>query len=429
MWCRKRRALYLLAILILYSLAFSLLVLFPTKQRLRFVNCRSSRSRSDISHSSLNVSAVKKSRYLVFQAASGSGGWGDRFRGMASAYALAQFADRDFRVHFLDEPFVNWRAGLLPLAFDNEDLFSGTQLTGKRIDKSAASHNQVCLTDYKASRIARNITFQACTKNCFEDDICNGVSWDAGRKLCIYCASAFPNCGGRIIGTSTHSSYNTYWKQYDSSEIDVYSMIDGQILKCFDGVHRISSHSFSSQVLASKARVVVLKTNENLFDRIVWDWAASQLLASMQIKKSYLHTLSELPVNISCGQYRLGASANVGDSLRIVSEKKESIFYENLMQWMLKAGNAPVHLWTDSEKVYLQFKKTHSNAINITGPILHIDKTTEISSEKKVRAFKRVIIEWLLVSRCSRISQQTGFINTALFNAQKGAKIFRHYFG
>ena len=112
-----------------------------------------------------------------------------------------------------------------------------------------------------------------------------------------------------------------------------------------------------------------------------------------------------------------------------VSEKKESIFYENLMQWMSKAGNAPVHLWTDSEKVYLQFKKTHSNAINITGPILHIDRTSEISSEKKARAFKRVIIEWLLVSRCSRISQQTGFINTALFNAQAGAKVFRHYFG
>ena len=124
---------------------------------------------------------------------------------------------------------------------------------------------------------------------------------------------------------------------------------------------------------------------------------------------------------------RPGANAEVGDTVHIVTENRESVFYEKLMQWMSESGNAPVHMWTDSEKIYQQFRKTHSNAINITGPILHIDKGRESSSVRLAMAFERVIIEWLLVSRCSKISQQTGFINTALFNAPTGAKMSRHY--
>jgi len=380
------------------------------------------------SRSRNKISAVNnKSRYLVFQASTGSGGWGDRFRGMASAYALAQFADRDFRVHFLDRPGVDWRAGLLSLAFDSKELFSGTQLTAMQINKNSPSHNQMCTKDYTASRIARDITFQACCENCLQDDICNGVSWDAERKVCVYCASAFPNCRGTNIGTSFHTGWNTYWKQYDHSEIDVYFKIDGQVGDCYHSDNWSLSGTFANRVLASNARVLVVKTNEFLFNRIVWNWAASQLLAAMQIKQRYIHTLSALPVNITCGQYRLGANAEVGDTVHIVTENRESVFYEKLMQWMSESGNAPVHMWTDSEKIYQQFRKTHSNAINITGPILHIDKGRESSSVRLAMAFERVIIEWLLVSRCSKISQQTGFINTALFNAPTGAKMFRHY--
>ena len=58
-------------------------------------------------------------------------------------------------------------------------------------------------------------------------------------------------------------------------------------------------------------------------------------------------------------------------------------------------------------------------AVAVEGPIVHIDRDEKPSE----RGLQRVVIEWLLISRCHEIAYQTGFIQSGLFLAPEASQV------
>ena len=129
-----------------------------------------------------------------------------------------------------------------------------------------------------------------------------------------------------------------------------------------------------------------------------------------------------------CAQLRLGAAAGVGDDYAFVEASDVEHAYNTTASWLEHAPHdGTLHLWTDSTKLAQRFARTHTRAVNAPGPIGHVDKTPckakylgavfnhcfGIGHHQE--AFRRTLIEWMLVGRCKDVHWHSGYIRSALF--------------